>query len=299
MPDKRPNALIIWCRLLRLPNIFTVPGDALAGALLSTHGQLSPAVGWAALAVIPLYLGGLALNDYFDRKEDAEERPGRPIPAGHVAASTVLITGVGLVGTGVAISFLLCNTQTGYVSLGLAGCILAYDIGGRKIPLLGPILMGACRAGSVLLGAFAVGGPTEWAIRAVMIAWAYTVAITIVAARETDEEPPKKLIYLPTIFLGMVSVMVLRLDQSASRFPSAMLLLWGMSEAFLGARTVATGKKPVPALIGRLIRVMLTIQTAWIMMAFAPDKFLLSMSLLVFLLLKYAAEWASRRFYGS
>ena len=85
----------------------------------------------------------------------------------------------------------------------------------------------------------------------------------------------------------------------ASRFPAAMLVLWGMAEAFLGARTVATGRKPVPALIGRLIRVMLTIQAAWIMMAFAPDKFLLSMCLLIFLLLKYAAEWASRRFYGS
>jgi hypothetical protein len=296
---KSPNFLTVWCRLLRLPNIFTVPGDAVAGALLATGGILSPAVGWAALSVVPLYLGGLVLNDFFDRKEDAEERPDRPIPAGHVHPTTAMLVGFSLLGAGIAIAFFLCSVQTGYVSLGIAAAVLAYDAGGRKVPIIGPALMGSCRAGSVLLGAYAVGGLGGWAMQAALVAWAYTVAITVVAARETEKTPPKFLIHLPTVFLGMVAVSLLRTPPSPNRLPAVMLVLWGMTEAFIAAWKVAKRQKPVPALIGRLIRIMMTVQAAWIILAVSTNKILTIWCLGIFLVLKFAAAWASKKFYGS
>lgn len=296
--DETPTALVVWCRILRLPNIFTVPGDALVGALLATGGEFTPAAGWAALAVVPLYLGGLVLNDFFDRKEDAEERPDRPIPAGHVRPVTALVVGLVLLGTGIAIAFLTCSTETGIVALGIAAAVLAYDAGGRKIPLLGPTLMGACRAGSVLLGAYAVGGLSGWALQAVLVAWAYTVAITLVAARETEKTPPRVLIHLPAVFLGLVGISILR-STEPNRWPVAMVLFWAMTEASMGAFSVAKNKLPVPALIGRLIRIMLTVQTAWILLAISTDMVPAIVCLAIFLALRLAAKWSSRKFYGS
>ena len=36
------------------------------------------------------YVGGMYLNDYFDRAIDARDRPGRPIDAGEIRAGSVL-----------------------------------------------------------------------------------------------------------------------------------------------------------------------------------------------------------------
>ena len=42
--------------------------------------------GLVLLAMSLFYVGGMYLNDYFDRAIDARERPERPIPAGDISA---------------------------------------------------------------------------------------------------------------------------------------------------------------------------------------------------------------------
>src|SRR5207244_765969 len=72
--------------LLRPPNVFTAVADSAAGLLLARQGGAlarDPGL-WCLAASACLYLGGIALNDYFDRDVDARERPERPIPAGAV-----------------------------------------------------------------------------------------------------------------------------------------------------------------------------------------------------------------------
>ncbi len=68
-----------WTELLRLPALFTVPGDALAGAAAvpATPGRRT------ALAIgssLCLYEAGMALNDWADRDEDALEALTAPCP---------------------------------------------------------------------------------------------------------------------------------------------------------------------------------------------------------------------------
>ena len=80
--NERRSLPIPWLRLLRFPNLFTVPGDPLAGFFLA--GAAAPP-GNALLAVgaaLCFYVCGLVLNDLVDVGEDARERPGRPLPAG-------------------------------------------------------------------------------------------------------------------------------------------------------------------------------------------------------------------------
>jgi len=53
-------------------------------------------MGIVLIAMSLMYVGGMYLNDYFDRAIDADERPGRPIPAGDISAALVAAIGFGL-----------------------------------------------------------------------------------------------------------------------------------------------------------------------------------------------------------
>jgi len=94
--------------LFRPPNLLTVPGDPLVGALLAT-GTLGITTPWTGVfatmvASLFLYTGGLLANDFFDRHVDARERPNRPIPSGAIRPIIVLILALILTGAGLLIA---------------------------------------------------------------------------------------------------------------------------------------------------------------------------------------------------
>ncbi|WP_239150815.1 UbiA family prenyltransferase, partial [Streptomyces sp. SID8111] len=98
-----PGRLGAWAELLRLPALFTVPGDALAGAAAA---GARPGVR-TLLAVgssVCLYEAGMALNDWADREEDARERPHRPIPSGRIRPAAALTAAGALTGAGLALA---------------------------------------------------------------------------------------------------------------------------------------------------------------------------------------------------
>ncbi len=78
-----------WAELLRLPALFTVPGDALAGAA-AAGARPGPRTLLAIASSLCLYEAGMALNDWADRAEDAVERPHRPLPSGRVRPAAAL-----------------------------------------------------------------------------------------------------------------------------------------------------------------------------------------------------------------
>ncbi|MGW6155574.1 UbiA family prenyltransferase, partial [Streptomyces sp. NPDC055144] len=99
----RAQHLRAWAELLRLPALFTVPGDALAGA--SAVG-LRPGRG-TFLAIgssLCLYEAGMALNDWADRAEDAVDRPHRPLPSGRIRPAAALAAAGGLTAAGLALA---------------------------------------------------------------------------------------------------------------------------------------------------------------------------------------------------
>ncbi len=152
----RPKNGAAWLRLLRLPNLLTVPGDVLAGFLLA---PATAAAGWGRLLLaIPagtlLYAAGLLLNDLFGYAEDLRDRPARPLPAGEVSREAA--AGAALVLLWVS-AFLAAFFDALPVAIPLILCIILYDVGLKRIRFLGPALMGACRAGNLLLGATAAG----------------------------------------------------------------------------------------------------------------------------------------------
>lgn len=175
-----------WLRLLRLPNLLTVPGDLLAGFLLASS---STATGWARLllalpAGLFLYAAGMILNDLFDYAEDLRDRPLRPLPANQIARETAAAAALILLWIA---AFLSAFFDALPVAIPLILCILLYDVGLKRRPGLGPALMGACRAGNLLLGAAAAregGAAHPFPLAGALVLALYIAAVTHLARNE-------------------------------------------------------------------------------------------------------------------
>lgn len=147
-------------RLGRVSNLPTVWTNVLAALALS--GSLG---GWPALALASsmtlYYLGGMYLNDAFDRHIDAVERPQRPIPSGQVSAGLVFFLGFSWLLFGF-IQLLKESHRQGtpllypaLSGLALVACIVGYDVYHKQNPL-SPLLMGMCRVLVYVSAALAV-----------------------------------------------------------------------------------------------------------------------------------------------
>ena len=95
VPAKR---LLAWLQLLRLPTVFTAMADILCGFLVGAASSGAGEPNWCVLPCLllssaGLYLGGMVLNDVFDARLDAVERPERPIPSGRVSIRSAATAG--------------------------------------------------------------------------------------------------------------------------------------------------------------------------------------------------------------
>jgi len=179
-----------YLELVRLPNLFTAPGDVVAGYLIVSRGV---DVAWNQLALLMmasvcLYAGGVVLNDYFDRDVDAVERPERPIPSGRIGERDALKLGARLLGAGCILA-----VGTGVVSLLvaalLAGCIVLYDAKGKRIEYVGSLNMGGCRFFNVVLGASGAASlqAESWlwfVLPVALLVLLYISAVTLLATGE-------------------------------------------------------------------------------------------------------------------
>ncbi|MFJ7330512.1 SCO3242 family prenyltransferase [Streptomyces cyaneofuscatus] len=148
----RGDTVRAWTELFRVSALFSVPGDALAGA--AAVGR-SPGRG-TALAIgasLCLYEAGMALNDWADREEDAVDRPHRPIPSGRVSPPAALGAAGVLTAAGLALAARAGRPALA-VATGLAATVWAYDLH-LKHTKAGPAAMAAARTLDLLLGATA------------------------------------------------------------------------------------------------------------------------------------------------
>src|SRR5688572_28024032 len=158
-----------WLQLFRVPNLLTVPGDPLAGFLLATGGRLDERAVPAVLACLCLYVAGLVMNDLADQKEDAAERPNRPLPSGAVPRPAAMIVTGNLIIFGIGFAA-VAGPPVALMAIGVLLGVILYDFFTKKIPVIGALNMGVCRGFSVL-----VGGAAGLAPDARMIAYGQVV----------------------------------------------------------------------------------------------------------------------------
>ena len=171
-------------RLGRVANLPTVWTNTLAGAVLAGAGALGPRFAVALVAFSLFYTGGMFLNDAFDARIDARERPERPIPAGQVAAREVFAWGFGLMATGIVLLGSI-SLQAGIAGLTLAAAITFYDWNHKQNPL-SPVVMGFCRV-LIYVGAalcYTQTFPERLWIGAILML-CYLIGLTYVAKQES------------------------------------------------------------------------------------------------------------------
>jgi 4-hydroxybenzoate polyprenyltransferase len=189
-------------KLGRVSNLPTVWTNVLAGTVLAGGDWRSERTGLVLIAMSAFYIGGMYLNDYFDRAIDARERPQRPIPAGDISAGAVAAIGFALIAGAVTL-MAAANALAAVVGLALAACIVGYDVRHKGIALA-PAVMGACRA-LVYCGAaaVAVGSLPAAVIFAALALAAYVAGLTYAARQESLDKIgslwPLALLALPLI----------------------------------------------------------------------------------------------------
>jgi 4-hydroxybenzoate polyprenyltransferase len=171
-------------RLGRVSNLPTVWTNVVAGSVIAGGYDRPGHIAVTALAMTTFYVGGMYLNDYFDREIDARERPGRPIHVGEIGAGTVAAIGFALLAAGILL-MLPFGLLPALAGLLLAGMIVLYDVWHKGNPL-SPVVMGACRA-LVYLGAGAVvaGEISGALVIAALVLASHVVGTTYAAKQES------------------------------------------------------------------------------------------------------------------
>jgi len=177
-------------RLGRVSNLPTVWTNALAGVVLAGGESWTITTLLVAIGLSLLYVSGMYLNDAFDREIDALERPGRPIPAGHVLADTVFFVGFSLMLAGLVFTLWGATLSSSMpwrgmlAALVLAAAILFYDWH-HKGNALSPFFMGLCRVlAYVTAGYSAVATPSATLFVAALTSLSYLIGLTYIAKLE-------------------------------------------------------------------------------------------------------------------
>lgn len=239
-PAPRP---VDVARLVRLPAVLTVPGDALVGAAFS--GRAPGATVARALTGCCLYLAGMALNDWVDRDVDAVERPGRPIPSGAVSAPFALSLAGALAAAGVGVAGLGGGRGALRVAVPLAATVWAYDVT-LKPTAVAPVAMATARALDVLLGASPSARAA--AVPAGLVA-AHTLALTQVSVDEVGGEVGRAATRAAVVTAAVAAAgaaVALRSSAGPARTALACALLLGYA-ASVGRAHVDAARRPGPA----------------------------------------------------
>ena len=179
-----PVSVRTLLRLGRVSNLPTVWTNVLAATALAGGDPWAPRTGVAVMAMTLFYIGGMYLNDAFDREIDARERPSRPIPAGEISAMAVLSTGFGMLAVGIGLMSLF-GFASGLAGLGLAATIVLYDLHHKGNPF-SPLVMGLCRALVYVGTALIASGTVPGAVLVGAIALlAHVVGLTYAAKQES------------------------------------------------------------------------------------------------------------------
>ena len=268
------KTLRTWLQLFRAPNLFTVPGDPIAGYVLASYGAFEGGVFFAVGASVCFYAAGLLDNDLADLAEDRAERPNRPLPSGAANPRTVAVVAAVLAGVGLLLAGKLGGAAL-IVAAGVVVSVGVYNHVTKHVPVVGALNMGICRGLSVLLGAAAaphagllwrllVVGRMNLLLIAVALVTLFIAAVTHLARFETKTRPPLFAKWLPVLVLFAGAALFLT-QVHATMLPGAgaifaVAVLSALSVAIHLVRDVSA---PVPPRIGELIRLLLLLQSAF------------------------------------
>ena len=275
-----------YLQLCRPANIITAIADILAGVAISSFATaitgINP-VGIVLLCIstIGLYGGGIVFNDIFDLELDKIERPERAIPSGKISLQNAYIFGTMLLLIGIIAAF-LNNNLSGIIASLVAISALVYDKYGKHHPYLGPINMGLCRGGNLILGMSIVTSTvSEWWWLGILPV-CYIAAITMISRGEVHGGN-KNTLYFAGFLYVIVSISQLtiayKLDNLLITLAFVALHIYLIFKPLINAIS-----NPIGPNIGKAVKVgvlaLIVMDAAWVSVS---GNFVLALFVLILL----------------
>jgi 4-hydroxybenzoate polyprenyltransferase len=251
--------IIAHIKLMRPANVVTAMADILAGFAASglalqwlESGSYDHTLLWLVLATIGLYAGGVVFNDVFDAELDRSERPERPIPSGEATLLSASLLGAILLALGVLSAWLVSPASL-IIAVLVAACALLYDAWGKHQSWFGPINMGMCRGGNLLLGVSAVPAALGevWYISLIPIV--YIAAITMISRGEVHGGD-KGTIRAAGLMYGLVILSIILLAIFFSTAYWQALPFLALLAYFILPPLFKAIREPAPKLIGLAVK---------------------------------------------
>lgn len=254
---------------MRPANIVTAIADVLAGyAIAFHHFREFDIANWTLIfATVGLYGGGVALNDAFDARLDAVERPERPIPSGKVSVKNAKYLGFLLLIIGCFAAF-YNHTISGLIAISIAVLAVIYNAYGKNNSFVGPINMGLCRGGNLLLGISANPETiSNWGYLAI-ISIVYIAAITMVSRGEVNGGNSKILYTAGLLYLVVIFAQVYVAYNAAQALFAPLILLFVFG-FFIFKPLIKAISDPVGSNIGKAVKAgviaLILMDAAWCM----------------------------------
>lgn len=224
---------------------------------------------WLSLSTIGLYAGGVAFNDIADAELDDIERPERPIPSGRASKSKATMMSLALLIFGV-LAAAQVNFTAALIAAAVAVLAVVYDYWGKHQRILGPINMGLCRSGNLLLGISVAPEVVEKIWPIAVIPLIYVASITMISRGEVHGKNRKALfaggIMYASIFVAIFGLAYLESPGYLQVVPFLALLGYMLFPPLVKAIRTQEPKfigKSVKAAVISLIIVNASIATAF------------------------------------
>lgn len=258
------KTILAHLQLMRPANIVTAIADILAGFAVSGAALqvFSSEIGytpsllnsllWLTLTTIGLYGGGIVFNDVFDAELDKKERPERPIPSGRasILSASILAGLLFLMGFIAAWQVSVLST---IVALAVAVLAVLYNAWGKHQLIFGPVNMGLCRGGNMLLGMSAIPVAIQdlWFIAILPVI--YIAAITMISRGEVHGGN-KKTIIAGAVMYGVIILAIIVLAFYSEIVWWQVMPFVLLFSFFIFRPLIKALKRQEPRLIGKAVK---------------------------------------------
>jgi hypothetical protein len=255
-----------YLQLTRPANLVTAIADILAGMAIAqfTFSSFEPV--FLVLSTLGLYGGGVVMNDVFDAKLDATERPERPIPSGRVPLRSATMMGLSLLFMGI-LAAALFSFESGLIAITIALLTVIYNRFAKHHVFLGPLTMGMCRGGNLILGMSVLPESIQrWGLIA-LLPIAYIGAITLISQDEVHGGKRRTLYIAAVLYLIVLTAQVIISQRHGNLFitlPFVFLHAWLIGRPLWNAI-----QNPVGPLIGKAVKAgvvsLIVMNASWCM----------------------------------
>jgi hypothetical protein len=240
-----------YLQLTRPANLVTAVADILAGMAIAQFTFSSIQPGFLVISTLGLYGGGVVMNDVFDAQLDRIERPERPIPSGKVPLRSAATLGMSLLFLGI-LAAALFSFQSGMIAIIIAMLTVLYNRFAKHHVVLGPLTMGMCRGGNLILGISVLPESVpQWGLIA-LLPIAYIAAITLISQDEVHGGK-KRTLYIAALLYLIVLVSQLIISQREGNIlitlPLVLLHAWLIGRPLWNAI-----QNPVGPMIGKAVK---------------------------------------------